>query len=125
MGGRSRSTAGGASTTDGPASGADSRPEGPGNGAGWWFGFAVAFVNAVTAGTAFGGGTGFFASTDAGPNPVRTTASAEAGGFGPSNSTGTPASLAARKPFSTVSIEGSSRRTSVSAASMAVTVAVK
>ena len=73
-----------------------------------------------TAGTGFAGGTAFFAGTDAGPNPVLVTASAEAGGFGPSRSTGTPAALAAFNPFSTMSIAGSFRRISVSAESISV-----
>ena len=77
-------------------------------------GFAAAFPSGLTFGTGFGGGTGFFAGTASGPNPVRTTASADAGGFcaAPSRSTGTPAAFAAFSPFSTVSTAGSSRRTS-------------
>jgi hypothetical protein len=75
----------------------------------------------LTAGTGLGGGTGFFAATDPGPKPVVVTASAEGGGLGPSRSTGTPAALAALRPFSTVSIAGSSRRISFSAASISVT----
>ena len=83
-------------------------------------GFAAALPSGLTFGTGFGGGTGFFAGTASGPNPVRTTASADAGGFcaAPSRSTGTPAAFAAFSPFSTVSMVGSSRRTSRRAASM-------
>ena len=86
-------------------------------------GFAAALPSGLTFGTGFGGGTGFFAGTASGPNPVRTTASADAGGFcaAPSRSTGTPAAFAAFSPFSTVSTAGSSRRTSRRAASMSDT----
>ena len=48
-----------------------------------WRGFAPALPSGCTAGTGFGGGTGFFAGTASGPKPVLVTASAEAGGFGP------------------------------------------
>ena len=58
------------------------------------------------------GGTGSFGATASGPKPVFVTASADGGGLGPSISTGTPAALARFKPFSTVSIAGSSRRNS-------------
>ena len=84
---------------------------------------AAALAAGLTADTGFGGATGFGAGTDSGPNPVRTTARADAGGFwtAPSRSTGTPAVFAACNPFSTVSITGSSRRTSRKAASMSLT----
>src|SRR5450755_1585259 len=81
---------------------------------------APALPNGLTGGTGFAGGTGFFAATDPGPKPVFVTASANAGGFGPSKSTGTPAALAALSPFSTASTAGPSRRTSLRAASISV-----
>ena len=85
-------------------------------------GFA-ALAAGLTFGTGLGGGTGFLAGTASGPNPVRTTASADAGGFcaAPSRSTGTPAAFAAFSPLSTVSTAGSSWRTSRRAASMLLT----
>jgi hypothetical protein len=86
---------------------------------------AAALAAGLTAGTGFGGATGFGAGTDSGPNPVRTTARADAGGFwaAPSRSTGTPAAFAARSPFSTVSITGSSLRTSRNAESISAVAA--
>ena len=82
---------------------------------------APARPSGLTAGTGLVGGTGFFAGTDSGPKPVLVTASADGCGLGPSRSTGTPVALAAFNPVSTVSMAGSSRRTSVSAASISVT----
>ena len=82
---------------------------------------AAARPSGLTAGTFFGGGTGFFAGTAPGPKPVVFTASADAGGRTPSRSTGTPAAFAALRPFSTVSTAGSSRRSSRSAPSMSAT----
>jgi hypothetical protein len=82
---------------------------------------AAALPSGLTAGTGLGGGTGFFGATDPGPKPVLVTASADAGGFGPSSSTGMPAFLACFRPFSTVSIAGSSLRISLSAASISLT----
>jgi hypothetical protein len=81
---------------------------------------AAALPSGLTAGTGLGGGTGAFGATEAGPKPVVVTASADAGGRGPSRSTGTPTAFAARSPFSTVSTAGSSRRISFSAASTSV-----
>ena len=82
---------------------------------------AAALPSGLTLGTGLVGGTGFFGATAAGPKPVFVTASADGGGFGPSSSTGIPTALARLRPFSTVSIAGSSRRTSRSAASMSLT----
>ena len=70
------------------------------------------------AGTGFGDGVGPGGATASGPKPVIVTASAEGGGFGPSSCTGTPAASAAFRPFSTVSITGSSPRNSCNAASI-------
>ncbi len=81
-------------------------------------GFEPALPSLDFAGTGLAGGVGFFAGTAFGPKPVVVTARADAGGFGPSSVTGTPADWAALSPFSTVSIAGSSPRTSFSAASM-------
>ena len=67
---------------------------------------AAALPSGLTLGTGLVGGTGFFGATEAGPKPVFVTASADAGGFGPSSSTGTPTALARLRPFSTVSIGG-------------------
>src|SRR6185436_9158865 len=79
---------------------------------------APALPSGCTAGCGFGGRAGRGGATASGPNPVIVTASADAGGLGPSISTGTPAAWAAFKPFSTVSIAGSSRRNSRIAASI-------
>src|SRR3954451_4582984 len=80
----------------------------------------AALRSGLTAGTGLGGGAGFLGATEPGPKPVLLTASADAGGFGPSSSTGMPAALACFRPFSTVSIAGSSLRISLSAASISV-----
>ena len=82
---------------------------------------AAALPSGLTFGTGLVGGTGFFGATEAGPKPVFVTASADGGGLGPSSSTGTPAALARLRPFSTVSIAGSSRRNSRKPASMSLT----